>query len=41
MLGRHIEAILRKGFEGILADEVKEDTKDVQNGQDIIITLSR
>ncbi|AZA56284.1 protein NO VEIN domain-containing protein [Chryseobacterium shandongense] len=40
MLGRHMEAILRKGLEGILADEIKADTKDVQNGQDIIITVS-
>jgi hypothetical protein len=40
MLGRHMEAILRKGLDGILADEVKADTKDVQNGQDIIIMLS-
>lgn len=39
MLGTHIEAILRKGLTGILADEVKADVKDVQNGQDIIISI--
>ncbi|WP_029274550.1 sacsin N-terminal ATP-binding-like domain-containing protein [Pedobacter borealis] len=39
MLGRHIERILRDGLKEILAEEVKADVKDVQNGQDIIIRI--
>lgn len=40
MLGRHIESILRKGLTGMVAEEIAVNVKDVQNGQDIIISLA-